>query len=205
MHLAICCSSIMDGHTAMKGERIHLCMLPQSSYLACIAQIDCREFFDSRRGVTYLVRVVLCASNSSRVACLSASVWFVVGPIMWLLLPWACMPWAWHAFLRGRKSCQRTSLFHKPSPRRIRYQDSPLKEGISIFILYSLELESPLLLSGLGKENPPPLLGFRIGPLPRASLVSHPSIISFIFEVVFLIEGIDEFLLVGEIFVRKIP
>jgi len=104
-------------HITMRDGRTPLYMLPQSSYLSCIAQIDCGRSVDSQVEGIYLVRVVSCACMSSLVACLGTSLWFATGSTMRPLLFWDCTPQTWHAFSWGQKLCQRTSLLYRPSPR----------------------------------------------------------------------------------------
>jgi len=63
-------------------------------------------------------------------------------------------------------------------------------------------IPSPILIRK--RKSPFPVRN-RICHPSRASLISHPSVVDLIFEVVFLIEGGVEFLLIGKIFVWKIP
>ena len=108
-------------HIATRDDKNPRCTLPQSSYLTCIDQIDCRGSVDSQVEEIYLVGVTSCASMSSLVACLGASLWFATGPTMRPLFFWACTK-NLTCFFSGRKPCQRTSLLHRPSSRRTRYQ-----------------------------------------------------------------------------------
>ena len=78
------------------------------------------------------------------------------------------------------------------------------KEGISIFILYSLGLQSLLFsLIMIRKRKSSSPVRIRIGHSPMASLVGHPSIVSLLFEIVFVMEGVVQFFLIGKIFVLK--
>jgi len=50
------------------GDKTPPCMLTQSLYLTCIAQIDCKGPVDNRVERIYLIGVASCASMSSQVA-----------------------------------------------------------------------------------------------------------------------------------------
>ena len=94
------------------------------------------------------------------------------------------------------------------------YFTDSVQEGLDVKVLterknldlhpYTLGLGSPLLLYGIRKENYSPLLGLEFAIHLGPHQISHPSIITFIFKIVFEMEIVDEFILISKIFVRKL-
>ena len=107
-------------------------------------------------------------------------------------------------------------LFHRDVShvKELLYLINLVQEGFNIkvlaerknFVLHLILIRTWVFSSLImvRKRKSSSSIRIRIGHLPRALLIGRPSIVNLIFKVVFLIEGVVEFLLVGEIFVRKI-
>jgi len=160
-----------------KGDKTPLCMSQQSLYLVCSIQIDCKGFIDNWVKRIYLVGLASCISMSSRVACLGFSLWFIIGPTIWLLLPWACMPWTWYASPRDVSHVKELIHFINPVQERFHIKIFTKRRNLNLHSIFirTWIISSPIMIRKRKSSSP---IKIRIDHPPMASSVSHPSVVS---------------------------